>query len=107
MDLSQLAKCILPLNIDSPFISRMEQKHEGVKFLRIDTDLNEAFKEEVKEDDESFKKESEELTALFKKALNNETLDIKVEKMKSESVAAMITVSEENRRMQKCLKCIV
>ena len=95
---------ILPHNIDSPFISRMEQKHEGVKFLRIDTDLNEAFKEEVKEDDESFKKESEELTALFKKALNNETLDIKVEKMKSESVAAMITVSEENRRMQEMMK---
>ena len=49
----------------------MEQKKEGVKFLRIDTDLNEAFKEEVKEDDEDFKKSSEELTEVFKKALNN------------------------------------
>ena len=46
---------LLPHNIDSPFISRVEQKHEVWKFLRIDTDLNAAFKEEVKEDDEDFK----------------------------------------------------
>ena len=82
----------------------MEQKHEGVKFLRIDTDLNAAFKEEVKEDDEEFKKSSEELTELFKKALSNDKLDIKVEKMKNEGVASMITVSEETRRMQDMMK---
>ena len=95
---------LLPHNIDSPFISHMEQKHEGVKFLRIDTDLNAAFKEEVKEDDEEFKKSSEELTELFKKALSNDKLDIKVEKMKNEGVASMITVSEETRRMQDMMK---
>ena len=95
---------MLPHNIDSPFISHMEQKHEGVKFLRIDTDLNAAFKEEVKEDDEEFKKSSEELTELFKKALSNDKLDIKVEKMKNEGVASMITVSEETRRMQDMMK---
>ncbi len=95
---------ILPHTIDSPFISHMEQKNEGVKFLRIDTDLNEAFKEEVKEDDEDFKKASEELTALFKKSLENDKLDIKVERMKNEGVAAMITVSEETRRMQDMMK---
>ena len=95
---------LLPHNIDSPFISHMEQKHEGVKFLRIDTDLNAAFKEEVKEDDEEFKKSSEELTELFKKALSNDKLDIKVQKMKNEGVASMITVSEETRRMQDMMK---
>ena len=95
---------LLPHNIDSPFISHMEQKHEGVKFLRIDTDLNAAFKEEVKEDDEEFKKSSEDLTELFKKALSNDKLDIKVEKMKNEGVASMITVSEETRRMQDMMK---
>ncbi len=95
---------LLPHNIDNPFISRMEQKHEGVKFLRIDTDLNAAFKEEVKEDDEEFKKISEELTELFKKALSNDKLDIKVEKMKNEGVASMITVNEETRRMQDMMK---
>jgi len=85
----------MPAAIDNPFISHVEQKKEGLKFLRIDTDLNAAFKEEVKEDDEEFKKTSEELTELFKKALDNDKLDIKVEKMKNAGVASMITVSEE------------
>ena len=47
---------------------------------------------------------SEELTEVFKKALNNDKLDIKVEKMKNASVASMITVSEETRRMQDMMK---
>ncbi len=95
---------LMPAAIDNPFISHVEQKHEGLKFLRIDTDLNASFKEEVKEDDEAFKKTSEELTEVFKKALNNDKLDIKVEKMKNASVASMITVSEETRRMQDMMK---
>ena len=95
---------IMPAAIDNPFISHVEQKHEGLKFLRIDTDLNASFKEEVKEDDEAFKKTSEELTEVFKKALNNDKLDIKIEKMKNASVASMITVSEETRRMQDMMK---
>ena len=95
---------IMPAAIDNPFISHVEQKKEGVKFLRIDTDLNASFKEEVKEDDEEFKKSSEELTEVFKKALNNDKLDIKVEKMKNAGIASMITVSEETRRMQDMMK---
>ena len=55
-------------------------------------------------DDEEFKKTSEELTELFKKALDNDKLDIKVEKMKNAGVASMITVSEETRRMQDMMK---
>ena len=94
----------MPAAIDNPFISHVEQKKEGVKFLRIDTDLNASFKEEVKEDDEEFKKSSEELTEVFKKALNNDKLDIKVEKMKNAGIASMITVSEETRRMQDMMK---
>ena len=95
---------IMPAAIDNPFISHVEQKKEGVKFLRIDTDLNASFKEEVKEDDEEFKKSSEELTEEFKKALNNDKLDIKVEKMKNAGIASMITVSEETRRMQAMIQ---
>lgn len=95
---------IMPANIDNPFISHVEQKKEGLKFLRIDTDLNAVFKEEVKEDDEDFKKTAEELSELFKKALDNDKLDIRVEKMKNAGVASMITVSEENRRMQDMMK---
>jgi len=95
---------ILPHNIDSPFISHLEQKNEGLKFLRIDADLNDTFKEEVKEDDEDFKKTSESLTEIFKKALNNDKLSIKVEKLKNEAISSMLTVSEESRRMQDMMK---
>jgi molecular chaperone HtpG len=95
---------ILPHNIDSPFIGHLEQKNEGLKFLRIDADLNAVFKEEVKEDDEEFKKTSESLTETFKKALKNDKLEIKVEKLKDASVSSMLTVSEESRRMQDMMK---
>ena len=95
---------ILPHSIDSPFIGHLEQKNEGLKFLRIDADLNSTFKEEVKDDDEEFKKTSETLTETFKKALSNDKLEIKVEKLKDESISSMLTVSEETRRMQDMMK---
>ncbi len=96
---------ILKHTIDSPFITQMEQKHEGVKFLRIDADVSSTFKEEVKEEDaESFKADSEKLAGTFKKAIGNDKLEIKVEKLKDEQLASMITLSEENRRMQDMMR---
>ncbi len=95
---------ILPHNIDSPFINHLEQKNEGLKFLRIDADLNDTFKEEVKEDDEEFKKTAETLTEIFKKALGNDKLEVKVEKLKNENISSMLTVAEESRRMQDMMK---
>ncbi|MEW4412862.1 molecular chaperone HtpG [Clostridium sp. AN503] len=95
---------ILPHNIDSPFIGHLEQKNEGLKFLRIDAELNDTFKEEVKEDDEEFKTNAETLTGIFKKALNNDKLEVKVEKLKNENISSMLTVAEESRRMQDMMK---
>ena len=95
---------ILSHNIDSPFIGHLEQKNEGLKFLRIDADLNDNFKEEVKEDDEEFKKNAETLTDIFKKALGNDKLEVKVEKLKNENISSMLTVAEESRRMQDMMK---
>lgn len=96
---------ILPHNIDNPFIGRLEQKHENLKFFRIDADVNETMKEEVAEEDkESFKKTEETLTEVFRKALGDDKLQVKVEKLKNESISSMITVSEESRRMQEMMK---
>jgi len=95
---------ILPHSIDSPFIGHLEQKNEGLKFLRIDADLNDTFKEEVKEDDEEFKKNADTLKEIFKKALNNDKLEIKVEKLKDASMSSVLTVAEESRRMQDMMK---
>ena len=96
---------ILPHNIDNPFISHLERKNEGLKFLRIDADLNDTFKEETKEEDaEEFKNLGEKLAEIVKKALSAEQLEVKAEKLKDASVASMITVSEETRRMQDMMK---
>ena len=95
---------ILPHNIDSPFIGHLEQKNEGLKFLRIDADLNDTFKEEVKEDDEEFKKNADTLKDIFKTALNNDKLEIKVEKLKDAGMSSVLTVAEESRRMQDMMK---
>lgn len=96
---------ILSHNIDSPYISQLEQKNEGIKFLRIDAEVTDTFKEEVSEEqEEAFKANTEKLEATFKKALNNDKLEIKVEKLKNENIASMITISEESRRMQDMMK---
>ncbi len=95
---------ILNHNIDSPFITQMEQKQEGLKFMRIDTDLSSSFKEETDENDEALKNAQDSLSELFKKNLEMENLTVKVEKLKDHSLASVITLSEEARRMQDMMK---
>ncbi len=96
---------LLTHNIDTPFITHLEAKNEGVRFLRIDADITDSFTEEDSKDaSEEDKQTNQELTAIFKKALNNDNLDIKVEKLKNESISSMITLSEEGRRMQEMMK---
>ena len=92
---------IMKHNIDSPFISHVEQLKENVRFLRIDADINESVKEE---DAAALEEETKTLSELFKKVLNKENLTVKVEKLKNENVSSMMTVSEESRRMQEMMK---
>ena len=91
---------ILKHNIDAAFISHVEQRDENVKFQRIDADLTENFKEES----EDLKETADALTGLFRKVLGNDKLDVKVEKLKNDSISSMMTLSEENRRMQDMMK---
>ncbi|MCC8103182.1 MAG: molecular chaperone HtpG [Clostridiales bacterium] len=93
---------ILKHNIDTPFISHVEQLNEKVKFQRIDADVTDSVKEET--DEESLKEITDTLTEVFRKALNKEKLDVKVEKLKNENISSMITLSEESRRMQEMMK---
>ena len=96
---------ILTHNIDSAFITYLEQKHQEVQFLRIDADVHDSLKDEVAEDEkEEFQKTTDRLVEIFRKELGNEKLDVKVEKLKDENVASMAVLSEENRRMQEMMK---
>lgn len=96
---------ILTHNIDQPFINQLEATNDDIKFQRIDADLTDNFKEEVsKEEEETLKKTTDTLTELFRKVLGKEKLEVKVEKLKNEKVSSMMTLSEENRRMQDMMK---
>lgn len=93
---------ILTHNIDQPFITQLEQGDETIRFQRIDADITENFKEEVAED--ALKEENDTLSQLFKKVLKKEKLEVKVEKLKNESVSSVLTLSEESRRMADMMK---
>ncbi len=93
---------VLTHNIDNPYITHAEQKNEGVKFTRIDSDVTNTFKEDISE--EELKETTDKLTEIFKKALDNDKLTVKVEKLKNTSVSSMITMPEETRRMQDMMR---
>ncbi len=93
---------ILDHNIDSSFITQLERRNEKFKFMRIDADVTESLKEDVPE--EELKEETDALTETFRKALGNDKLTVKVEKLKNENISSVITLSEEGRRMQDMMK---
>ena len=99
---SDMNAVILDHNIDTSFITQLEQRNQNYKFMRIDADVTDALKEEVSE--EEMKTALDTLTETFRAALGKENLDVKVEKLKDASITSMITLSEEGRRMQDMMK---
>ncbi len=96
---------ILTHNIDQPFISQLESKNEGVKFLRIDSDMTDALKSKTsKKAQEELDAKAEIVEKIMKKALKKDKITIKVEKLKNKKISAVITLSEESRRMQDMMK---
>ena len=96
---------ILPHNIDQPFVSQLEAKNEGVKFMRIDSDVTDALKAKTsKKAEKEMAEQAESLGNLMKKALKNDKLNVTIQKLKNKKVSSMITLSEESRRMQDMMK---
>jgi molecular chaperone HtpG len=96
---------ILTHNIDQPFVQQLESKNEGVRFQRIDADMTDALKSDTSEETEKeLEAQAETLGKLMKKALGNEKLTVKVEKLKDEKISSVLTLSEETRRMQDMMK---
>ena len=88
--------------IDTTFITHLEQRNPKVKFLRIDSELTDNFKETIDENEE--KELTEKLSEKFKKATGVENLIVKVEKLKNADMPSMITVSEQTRRMSEMME---
>ncbi len=91
--------------IDQPFISQLEAKNEGIHFARIDADLTDAFKAKTsKKMQEELNAQAEKVEKLVQKALKNDKIKVKIEKLKNKKVSSVLTVSEESRRMQDMMK---
>ena len=96
---------ILNHNIDQPFISQLEMKNEGVKFMRIDADLTESLKAKTsKKTAEDLANKTELVGKIMKKAIKKDNITVKVEKLRNSKIASVITVSEEARRMQDMMR---
>ena len=96
---------ILNHSIDQPFITQLESKNEGVKFQRIDADLTDSMKSKTsKKTQEELDAKAEKIAGIMKKALKNDSITVKLEKLKNKKVASVITLSEESRRMQDMMK---
>ena len=92
---------ILDHNIDTSFITQLEQRNENYQFMRIDADLTDSLKSD---DVADLTEATTTLTEVFKAALNNDRLTIKVENLKDEAVSSILTLSEQGRRMQDMMK---
>ena len=93
---------ILDSDIDASFITQLERRNERYTFKRIDADVTGALKEDLSEEDA--KKALEQLQKTFRTALDNEHLEVAVEKLKDADLAAVMTVSEEGHRMMDMMR---
>ncbi|MBE6556436.1 MAG: molecular chaperone HtpG [Ruminococcaceae bacterium] len=91
-----VALCERP--IEAQFLAIAEQYMEGVRFVRVDAEVADA----LKGDGEI--SENETLSKLFSEISGNDTLTVRFDALKDESVPAILTVSEESRRMEEMMK---
>ena len=98
----ELDAFVMTHTIDQPFIQQLEQNDDKIKFQRIDAEVTDSFEE--KEEGEEWENKTNTLTEIFRKALNNDKLDVQVKNLKNENIASMVTLSEETRRMQDMMK---
>ncbi len=97
VEAENIAVAELDTLLDTQFIAYLESRSGEYKFRRVDADLSVLGKE-------GDGKESEALTALFRKIAANEKLDVKLESLKNTEVPALLNVPEEFRRMQDSMR---
>ena len=94
---------VLDHNIDNPFISLVESKNSDIKFKRVDSDIH-SLLTDLDESEELNEALIEKMKTLFNEALGRDVNNIEIKSLKSKDVSAMITLSEDNRRMQDMMK---
>ena len=105
-----LEAAIMDTPVDKPFVSFLEYKNQDIKLKvqRVDADID-SLQEKSDEEISEAKKQADEFEAnqmqdLFRAAVSNDKLKVKLETLKGEKVSAMILLSEESRRMQEMME---
>ena len=87
--------------IDSSFITQLESRNEGLKFMRIDTDLSKAFQKRTsKKDQKALDEKGEKIKERLRKIVGNDKVEVKIQNLKNKNTSSMLTVSEESKRME-------
>ncbi len=105
-----LEAAIMDTPVDKPFVSFLEYKNQDIKLKvqRVDADID-SLQEKSEEEASEAKKQAEEYESnqmqdLFRAAVSNDKLKVKLETLKAEKVSAMILLSEESRRMMEMME---
>lgn len=105
-----LEAAIMDTPVDKPFVSFLEYKNQDIKLKvqRVDADID-SLQEKSEEELSEAKKQAAEfeqnqMQELFRGAVSNEKLNVKLEALKAEKVSAMILLSEESRRMMEMME---
>ena len=96
---------VLDTFIDTQFVQMYEayEGESGVRFCRIDADVAAALTREETTETASETTQNT-LTELFRRVSENDALEIKFATLKDGSLPAMLTVSEESRRMEEMMR---
>lgn len=89
--------------LDTHLLSHLESKKTNVRFVRIDSEINETLVDKDKSEslDENAKNEADKIKETFVQALNNEAVTIEAKHLKTDSIPGMIIYDEFMRRFQE------
>lgn len=92
---------IFDLVVDSQYLAALEHYRNDIKFIRVDSGVSDVLKEAFPEDKATT---PEDLTKLFRKIAGNDKLNVTSEALKNEEIPAILSVSEESRRMEDMMR---
>lgn len=93
---------ILDRNIDTPYITLIEQKNDDISFRRVDSDITDKARSDEKV--ENREELNKKLSELFKEELDKKELNVVLDSLKDSNVSAIMTISEEGRRLAEMMK---
>ena len=89
---------LLDKTIDTQFATFVEQYIDGIKFVRVDSEISDILKSDGNIE------ENDDIKTLFIKVSNNDKLDVKFDCLKSKDIPAILNINEHTRRMEEMMR---